>query len=461
MTEASRQLAAQPTSKPQYKLDFSLTSEAARTDFVRSLLEEKPALAASLSPNDFDLFVDYICCGIGEEEIGKPKPKSAMQKKIVFAENKAKRSSARAREESLDALLEAPTFNETSTFNRTHTVYKIPKPNFSRERIRAKGQAAAFEELWAEIDELEEILSAAKTTKSAAKSAAKGAPKKVSAPNDEWAALEESNLCPAPKPSSYQQYIGRKTLLDLRKTQYTLDDFLNPQLQRKELLQNTYRGGEEEKGFTFDTYVNVLPLGLYDGSQRFTNPSAVSAPFEVPRARFLFDFRNPSHVAALVRLSADLEEEAAPNCESAIPQLLATLHYYKEKAHLNAEQQEILHLRLLQWPTANIAAKINAEFGTKHTAAYISTIFTQQICERIADAAKLHEASFAKRGILSAWKMCAECGEYLLKDERNFARSARTHDGFQRTCKRCEREKRQRKKNLASQTELGETKKPK
>ena len=457
MAEVSRQLVAQPTSKPQYKLDFSLTSEAARTDFVKSLLEEKPTLAASLSPNDFDLFVDYICCGIGEEEIGKPKPKSAMQKKIVFAENKAKRSSARTHEESLDALLEAPTFNETSTFNRTHTVYKIPKPNFSRERIRAKGQAAAFEELWAEIDELEAILGAAKTTKGTAK----GAPNENPAPNDEWVALEESNLCSAPQPSSYQQYIGRKTLLDLRKTQYTLDDFFNPQLQRKELLQNTYRGGEEEKGFTFDTYVNVLPLGLYDGSQRFTNPSAVGAPFEVPRARFLFDFRNPSHVAALVRLSADLEEEAAPNCESAIPQLLATLHYYKEKAHLNAEQQEILRLRLLQWPTANIAAKINAEFGTKHTAAYISTIFTQQICERIADAAKLHEASFAKRGILSAWKMCAECGEYLLKDERNFARSARTHDGFQRTCKRCEREKRQRKKNLASQTELGETKKSK
>lgn len=163
-------------------------------------------MAASLSPNDFDLFVDYICCGIGEEEIGKPKPKSAIQKKIVFAENKAKRPSSR--EESLDALLEAPTFNETSTFNRTHTVYKIPKPNFSRERIRAKGQAAAFEELWAEIDELEEILGAAKAAKSATKGAAKGTPN--TAPNDEWTPLEESNLCPAPngrpipKPSSYQ-----------------------------------------------------------------------------------------------------------------------------------------------------------------------------------------------------------------------------------------------------------------
>lgn len=208
-TQPTPQLVAQPTpqsaanaSRP-YKLDFSLTSEAARTDFVRNLLEEKPNLGAQLTTNDFDLFVDYICCGIGQEEIGKPKPKSAMQKKIVFAENKAKRPSSR--EESLDALLEAPTFNETSTFNRTHTVYKIPKPNFSRERIRAKGQEAAFEELWAEIDGLEKILGAAKTTKKASNEA----PKKTPAPDDEWAPLEESNKCPArngrpaPKPSSY------------------------------------------------------------------------------------------------------------------------------------------------------------------------------------------------------------------------------------------------------------------
>lgn len=166
-------------------------------------------MGAQLTTNDFDLFVDYICCGIGQEEIGKPKPKSAMQKKIVFAENKAKRPSSR--EESLDALLETPTFNETTTFNRTHTVYKIPKPNFSRERIRAKGQEAAFEELWAEIDGLEKILGAAKTAKGKASEASKKAP----APNDDWTSLEESNLCstpneeparngrPIPKPSSY------------------------------------------------------------------------------------------------------------------------------------------------------------------------------------------------------------------------------------------------------------------
>lgn len=176
--------------------------------------------------------------------------------------------------------------------------------------------------------------------------------------------------------------------------------------------------------------MNVLPLGLWDGSQRFTNPSAANKPYTRPSAKLEIDFRNPAHIATLIRFRADLVEEAITNCESAIPQLLATLDYYAGRAFLTDEQQEILRLRLGQWPTAAIAERINEEFGTKHTAAYISTIFTQQICVKIAEAAKLHEDSFAQRGILSAWKMCGECGEYLLKDERNFAKSSRTHDGF-------------------------------
>lgn len=191
----------------KYKLDFGLSGAQSRTEFLARLLNENPQLSAQLTQNDFDLFVDYICCGIGAEESKNPKPKSSVQKKEIFLENKNR---PKPKEESLDALLETPTFNEGTSFNRRNIRYKIPKPNFSRERIRAKGQAAAFQDLWNQIDQLESLVGVQK--------------KHQSDPNPNWTIFESQN----PAPSPHQTYVARKLLLDLRRTQYTLDDFFNP-----------------------------------------------------------------------------------------------------------------------------------------------------------------------------------------------------------------------------------------
>lgn len=124
-----------PASKP-YSLDFNLISAESRTEFLSRLLSETPNLGETLTQNDYDLFVDYICCGIGVEESQNPKPKSSVQKKETYLENKRKPT---PKEESLDALLETPTFNEGTSFARQDIHYKIPKPNFSRDRIRSRG----------------------------------------------------------------------------------------------------------------------------------------------------------------------------------------------------------------------------------------------------------------------------------------------------------------------------------
>ena len=419
--------AGRTTSKP-YSLDFSLVSAESRTEFLSRLLDENPNLAENLTQNDYDLFVDYICCGIGLEEAQSPKPKSSVQKKETYLENKRKPT---PKEESLDALLETPTFNEGTSFSRQDIRYRIPKPNFSRERIRSRGQEQNFKELWAQIDGLEKLISVREGKLGA---------------DDLGAGFEELQVR-AQAIDSYHLYLAKKLLLDLRKTQYTLDDFYNPQLQRKELLQSTYRGGEIEEGLTFDTYINVLPLGLYQKIDRFEKPWMAGAPYTQPQSKFSLDFTNPSQVGIIIKFLEDLEEEASPNCESAIPQLVQTLTYYASHAHLSSEQQRILQLKIARKPSAQIAQKINEEFGTSHTDSYISTIFTQQICEKIAWAAQLHKDSFEKRGQPRYWKECKDCGAILLKDERNFTKSSRARDGFQCRCKWCEREKRKKYRN--------------
>ena len=408
-----------------YSLDFSLASAESRTEFLSRLLSENPNLAENLTQNDYDLFVDYICCGIGAEESQNPKPKSSVQKKETYLENKRKST---PKEESLDALLETPTFNEGTSFARQDIHYKIPKPNFSRERIRSRGQEQNFKELWTQIDELEKLIGVREG--------------KLGAEDlgDNFQELQDR----AQALDSYHLYLAKKLLLDLRKTQYTLDDFYNPQLQRKELLQSTYRGGEIENGLTFDTYVNVLPLGLYQKIDRFERPWIAGAPYTPPQSKFSLDFTNPTQISIIIKFLEDLKEEAIPNCESAIPQLVQTLTYYASHAHLSPEQQRILQLKIARESSAKIAQEINEEFGTSHTDSYISTIFTQQICEKIAWAAQLHKDSFEKRGQPRYWKECKDCGAILLKDERNFTKSSRSRDGFQCRCKWCERKKRKK-----------------
>ena len=408
-----------------YSLDFSLASAESRTKFLSRLLSENPNLAENLTQNDYDLFVDYICCGIGAEESQNPKPKSSVQKKETYLENKRKST---PKEESLDALLETPTFNEGTSFSRQDIHYKIPKPNFSRERIRSRGQEQNFKELWTQIDELEKLIGVRE-----GKLGAEDLGTNFKNLQDRAQALD-----------SYHLYLAKKLLLDLRKTQYTLDDFYNPQLQRKELLQSTYRGGEIEEGLTFDTYINVLPLGLYQKIDRFERPWMAGAPYTPPQSKFSLDFTNPTQISIIIKFLEDLKEEAIPNCESAIPQLVQTLTYYASHAHLSSEQQRILQLKIARESSAKIAQEINEEFGTSHTDSYISTIFTQQICEKIAWAAQLHKDSFEKRGQPRYWKECKDCGAILLKDERNFTKSSRARDGFQCRCKWCERKKRKK-----------------
>ena len=408
-----------------YSLDFNLVDAQSRTEFLSRLLAENPHLAENLTQNDYDLFVDYICCGIGPEEIQNLKPKSSVQKKETYLENRRKPTS---KEESLDALLETPTFNEGTSFARQDIHYKIPKPNFSRERIKEKGQEPEFNDLWTQIDDLETLIKL-KEGKIGAK---------------DLGSNFQSLWNRAQALDSYHLYLAKKLLLDLRKTQYTLDDFYNPQLQRKELLQNTYRGGEIEDGLTFDTYVNVLPLGLYQKTDRFERPWVAGKPYTQPQSKFSLDFTNPTQIGVIVKFLEELEEEALPNCESAIPQLVQTLQYYAGHAHLSPEQSRILDLKIKRVPSAQIARLVNEEFGTSHTDSYISTIFTQQICEKIGWAAQLHKDSYEKHGQPSYWKECKDCGEILLKDERNFTKSSRSRDGFQCRCKWCEREKRKK-----------------
>jgi hypothetical protein len=85
-------------------------------------------------------------------------------------------------------------------------------------------------------------------------------------------------------------------------------------------------------------------------------------------------------------------------------------------------------------------------FGATHSPNYISTIYKQKICGKISEAATLHYDYYLNREIANAWKMCTCCGEYKLRDTREYMRRARSSDGLSSVCKICDKEKREKMK---------------
>lgn len=403
------------------KLDFTITDAFQRAQIAREICEQNP----NLTNDELELLTTYCVCGVAPGE-----SKSPVQRKEIFLDN------AKRPEESLDALLETPSFTEPSQ-NTTH--YKIPKPNFTKMRGRVRealnpNELAHFEELWQRIARLERLLNIAK--------------KKDASPPP-----TPDELAQAQKITPHRAYLIKKIVLELKREQYTLYDQFMPQLQRHELIQVKYRGGEQD--LSYQEIENALPLGLWrPHSPIFETPWIPNSLLPNTKINNMVDFRNPTHIYRLVEQREKLETDSLTNPESLIPQLFATLDYYVNLAHLEDEQQDILKLKYQRWTNGAIQRFIKEKYGVNHSESYISTIFTKQICGGIAAAAQLHEDTFNERGKANRFKQCKDCGDILLMDYRNFTKQSRNRDGWSCRCKFCEK-----KKRIESNLKRGEQKK--
>ena len=68
---------------------------------------------------------------------------------------------------------------------------------------------------------------------------------------------------------------------------------------------------------------------------------------------------------------------------------------------------------------------------------------------KINEAVKLHQDTIENCFFKENFKQCTDCGRILLLDGRNWVKKSRSKDGFQSRCKRCERERRQKKKEAS------------
>ena len=170
-----------------------------------------------------------------------------------------------------------------------------------------------------------------------------------------------------------------------------------------------------------------------------------------PKPARSFDFRELEPVYQLFLFREDLidrieEAKEAHLVESNLDKLLETLDFYISAADLTDVQKEILQRKINHEKNTTIAGYINKKYDKSYTANYISTIFRQKIIPKINEAAEFHLETVSNYFWPENFKKCSDCGRILLLHENNWVRKARSKDGFQSRCKRCEKKLREEKK---------------
>lgn len=434
------------------KLDFSIQSTDDRAKFVDEYLIENQEIynIKPLNEKELETLANYILWGKNENG------KNVAQLKEIQLETRNK-TWDKKEEESLDALIESPTFHESMIRN-----YSVPtrvrKESFSREEAREEAPPLIlerFEELWQEIDRLDLLINFYDL--------AHGKRKNPPRPEllQKFSQEEQNQIQELSTHLNQFSYLKRRHLLvEMRREQFTLRDSYKTQIMR-----STTESYSPPSTLFFDSEIPVLPLGLRNDNEldkKIFSFSKMPEPSDFTedelkqisqklwtspqQSSFSFDFRNLEHIYQIFQLYESFEDGAlSAEIESTLSLFLTTLKFYVSFAHLSPLQLDILRAKIAKKKNQDIASYINKKYHKTYNANYISTIFRQKIITSINDAAALHYNIISNIFFPENFKKCKQCGRTLLLTSDNFVRKAKSKDGFVSHCKECDKKNRQEK----------------
>lgn len=439
------------------QLDFKLTTTDERADFLNEYLQRPEFVKRPPTEEELETMGNYLLWG-KDPVTGL----NAKQAGLVDIETKHGTWDKNSNIESLEGLMESPTFNEASLLPMDAVApIKIKREVFSRKEALAKCPdylVETFKMLFQQIDELDLMINYYELAHNRRKN-----PPREELLNkfteEERANLEERTT----HWNQYKYLKKRHELVELRREQYTLRD----SYQQTILSQETPASYFPYEEPVLDVDIEILPLGVKQplGAAGYIFrkwEDVVPANFteemleEVsklywrkknykpsPQQQFV-DFRELEHVYEMFQLFFELNDAAnEAEMESNLPALMETLRFYMEQAELSEIQREILDMKLKKVTNVDIALAVNKKWKKTYTPNYISTIFRQRIIPKINEAAAYHEKLVSNIFFEEEFKTCTGCGRTLLRDTDNFTRKSRSKDGFTSRCKRCEKEARQ------------------
>lgn len=409
------------------QLDRNLYSNTERAEQVRNLFTPEISNLAALHFDEYstqlelekianfilygkDPVLDKNFCQLKEIQI-KPKYNAYQRKEP----------------ESLDALLEDPLTNETHFEEIKRTVYKKVKPTIDREKDQ---HIPGMKELWEAIDKLAEEVQALKD---------KGA-------------------------LNYDYYKKNHLLIQLRTEQYVLKDSATEQVQCRSFAKSTSEPSlTSDTGYLKDNYTDWLYKNWRADHYRQDFGEKWYAQEQEELARRLnsgelnewewvevseneVDLTNPEHVYQVLELYSTLKENSFDRLNSDLKFLLWELETYIERANLSKARFHILVRKIDKVTNDKIREELQQNFGLCYSDNYISTIYKQMICAKIAKTAQLAKDEFIYRNQPEKFKVCSTCGTKLLRDQRNFIKKQNSKDGLSARCKECDKRIRDLKK---------------
>lgn len=431
--------------KNRLKLNFQLETAEERKQFLDTYLVQFD----NLTQNELVTLADYLLWG--KDENGVP----------IGAETELRTKWTKDDEfESLDSLLENPNFNDLQIHTISEAVpLRRPKNIFNRREALLNAPEElkeTFENLWKQIDETDLLINFYELANA----------KRDKPPREEL--LKRFNTEEIERirqrASELSQFVylkKRHELIELRREQFTLRDSFSNAINPTQRINQPL----PPLNISFDSDVDVRPLGLCTGYPLLFelnyDPAHLNEEQLIQISKFLqekqkplkrtFDFTQVEPVYQLLLYKEELEDRVkeakeAHLVENNLEDLLKTLDFYINYADLTEVQLEILKRKIKHEKNSDIAGYVNRTYGKSYTANYISTIFRQKIIPKINEGARMHLEVVSNYFWPENFKKCTSCGRLLLLHEYNWVRKARSKDGFQSKCKRCEKKQRGGKK---------------
>ena len=435
-------------------LDFSIPGTHDRKAFVDEYVQRPEFIRAPLTEDELETIANYILWGKDPDGL------NATQRGEIQIETRNK-TWQRDDTESLDAMMESPTFNEASLRRPTEARTRIPREVFDRQKALEEcpeHMRAVFTELFDRIDRLEMSIHFYEFAHGKRKEPPRTALTKrfTEAQVDAARALSE-------KWNQFKYLKQRHLIVELRREQFTLrDNYIE-----KHMRHTPPEPDLDPVNLDFEAEIPVFPLGLVGApfSELVFRPEENLNPHTYTeqeldalthyywdkksqsRPQLFFDVGELEHVYELFGQLNEIEEDLdALPLESNMKKLLDTLKYYIALTDLNEAQKEILDLKINKVKNQDIADQINKKYSKSYTANYISTIFRQKIIPHINETANFHALIIENMCFEENFKKCNGCGKILLIDAENFVRKSRSKDGFSTKCKKCDRADRQKKR---------------
>ena len=435
-------------------LDFSIQSTDGRRDFVNEYVTQPQFQKSPLTEDELETIANYILWGKDSDGL------NVTQRGEIQIETRNK-TWQRDDTESLDALMESPTFSEASLRRPTEARTRVAREVFDRRKTLNECPphlVPVFEDLFKRIDTIELQLNFYEFSHGRREKP----PREQLLKRFSEEEIETARQTVA-KWNQFRYLKQRHLIVELRREQFTLRDTYI----EKHVRHTPPEPEIDPIDPDFDAEIPVFPLGLSAGpigglvfrEEENLNPSTYTEEDLAKVIKFYwdkkssarpaiyFDFTDLEHIYELFGQLNELEDSiGALPVNSNLSKLLDTLKYYIEMTDLTEAQREILDLKINKTKNQDIADLINKKYNKSYTANYISTIFRQKIIPRINETAEFHAKVIENLSFPENFKKCTGCGKTLLIDPDKFVRKSRSKDGFSTRCKICDRNDRQKKK---------------